>query len=52
VLLRRSQIQLSIEQGLDCVELIAQHMGELLDWPREKIETEIQEYKDALVWNP
>ena len=52
VLLRRSQIQLSIEQGLDCVEPIAQHMASLLGWSPEKTKTEIHEYKKALVWNP
>jgi glycerol-3-phosphate dehydrogenase len=50
VLLRRSQIQLSIEQGLDCIEPIAQHMANLLGWSSEKTREEIQEYKDTLVW--
>ncbi|MHA2113588.1 MAG: glycerol-3-phosphate dehydrogenase C-terminal domain-containing protein, partial [Candidatus Hodarchaeales archaeon] len=52
VLLRRSQIQLSFEQGLDCINEIANHMGKILEWTPEKIETEIQDYKNSLVWKP
>ncbi|MHA1542719.1 MAG: glycerol-3-phosphate dehydrogenase [Candidatus Hodarchaeales archaeon] len=52
VLLRRSQIQLSFEQGLDCINEIANHMGNILEWTPEKIETEIQDYKNSLVWKP
>ena len=51
MLLRRTQIQLSVEQGLDCVEAVAQHMATLLGWTPEKTDIEIQEYKKALVWN-
>ncbi len=52
VLLRRSQIQLSYDQGLDCINEIANHMGKILEWSPEKIESEIQDYKDSLVWKP
>ncbi len=52
VLLRRSQIQLSDEQGLDCINEIAGHMGKILDWSNEKIESEVQDYKNSLVWKP
>ena len=51
VLLRRTQIQLSFEQGLDCIEAIAQFMGSLLGWASEDVEREIVDYKQALVWN-
>ena len=50
VLFRRTQIQLSFEQGLDCIEAIAHHMGNLLGWSSEEIEKEISDYKKALVW--
>ncbi len=52
VMLRRTQIQLSDEQGLDCVQIIADHMGHLLNWSREKIRNEIEDYKNKLVWKP
>ncbi len=50
ILFRRTLIQLSFEQGLDCIEPIAQVMGELLDWSPGKIKLQINDYKDALVW--
>ena len=50
ILLRRSQIQLSFEQGLDCIDEIARHMGKILDWSSEKIDSEVREYKNSLVW--
>ena len=52
VLFRRTQIQLSFEQGLDCIEAIAKHMGKIMGWSQEEIENEISKYKKALVWNP
>ncbi|MHA1993330.1 MAG: glycerol-3-phosphate dehydrogenase/oxidase [Candidatus Hodarchaeales archaeon] len=52
VLFRRTQIQLSFEQGLDCIEAIAEHMGKIMGWSQEEIENEISKYKKALVWNP
>jgi glycerol-3-phosphate dehydrogenase len=51
VLFRRTQIQLSFEQGLDCIESIAHYMGNLLGWSSEEVEKEIVDYKKALVWN-
>ncbi|MHA1974726.1 MAG: glycerol-3-phosphate dehydrogenase/oxidase [Candidatus Hodarchaeales archaeon] len=51
-LLRRTQIQLSEEQGLDCVEKIANHMAKLLNWSSGEIKKEIEDYKSSLVWHP
>lgn len=50
VMLRRTQIQLSEEQGLDCIETISEHMGQLLNWSSQKIRKEIEDYKNNLVW--
>jgi glycerol-3-phosphate dehydrogenase len=52
IMLRRTQIQLSDEQGLDCAHIIADHMGQLLNWSHQKIINEIEDYKDKLVWKP
>ncbi|MHA1332193.1 MAG: glycerol-3-phosphate dehydrogenase C-terminal domain-containing protein, partial [Candidatus Hodarchaeales archaeon] len=51
-LLRRTQIQLSEEQGLDCHKKIANHMGKLLNWSEEEIKREIEDYESSLVWHP
>ncbi|MHA1969217.1 MAG: glycerol-3-phosphate dehydrogenase/oxidase [Candidatus Hodarchaeales archaeon] len=51
-MLRRTQIQLSEDQGLDCAEIIANHMGKILKWSYERIRNEIDLYKTSLVWNP
>lgn len=51
-MLRRTQLQLSEDQGLDCVEIIANHMGKILKWSSERIRNEIDLYKTNLVWNP
>jgi glycerol-3-phosphate dehydrogenase len=51
-MLRRTQLQLSEHQGLDCVEIIANHMGKILKWSSERIRKEINLYKTNLVWNP
>jgi glycerol-3-phosphate dehydrogenase len=50
ILLRRTQIQLSEKQGLDCINDIAKHMGKILDWSPDKIESEIRDYENSLVW--
>ena len=51
-MLRRTQLQLSEHQGLDCVEIIANHMGKILKWSSDRIRKEINLYKTNLVWNP
>ncbi len=50
ILFRRTQIQLSFEQGLDSVDAIAQYMGKLLGWSPAELAKEIDDYKKALVW--
>ncbi len=50
IMLRRTQLQLSENQGLDCVQIIAQRMAELMKWSPEKMNKEINEYNHALVW--
>lgn len=50
VMFRRTQIQLSENQGLDCVDVVAKRMKELLSWSDQKVITEIEAYKKALVW--
>ncbi|WP_455140539.1 glycerol-3-phosphate dehydrogenase/oxidase [Candidatus Hodarchaeum mangrovi] len=52
VMLRRTQIQLSENQGLDCVEDLAQFMGKYMDWTPEKIANEIKNYHESLVFKP
>ncbi|MHA2295995.1 MAG: glycerol-3-phosphate dehydrogenase [Candidatus Hodarchaeales archaeon] len=49
-MLRRTQIQLSDNQGLDCVEVVAKRMGEVLGWSEDKIREEVKIYRDSLVW--
>ncbi len=50
VMFRRTQIQLSENQGFDCVDKIARRMGDILNWDSAEINTEIQQYKDSLSW--
>ncbi|MFX0149546.1 MAG: glycerol-3-phosphate dehydrogenase/oxidase [Candidatus Hodarchaeota archaeon] len=50
IMLRRSQIQLSEHQGLDCVETVARRMGYVLGWSAAKEKEEIEKYNQALVW--
>jgi glycerol-3-phosphate dehydrogenase len=50
IMLRRTQLQLSDEQGMDCVERIADHLSKLLGWSSERRTAEISQYKDSLVW--
>ncbi|MFX1284366.1 MAG: glycerol-3-phosphate dehydrogenase/oxidase [Promethearchaeota archaeon] len=52
IMFRRTQLQLSEEQGLDCVESIANRMAEILEWSSEKKNEEITKYKESLVWKP
>ncbi|MFW9994959.1 MAG: glycerol-3-phosphate dehydrogenase/oxidase [Candidatus Odinarchaeota archaeon] len=52
VMLRRSQIQLSDNQGMDCVEVVAKQMSKILGWTEEKIGREIENYWESLVWKP
>lgn len=52
VMLRRTQIQLSENQGLDCVEKVARRMAYVLGWSAEKEKQEIDNYKNSLVWIP
>ncbi len=51
-MLRRTQIQLSINQGLDCVDAIVDYMGNILGWSDVKKEEEVKTYRESLVWNP
>ncbi|MFX0015138.1 MAG: glycerol-3-phosphate dehydrogenase/oxidase [Promethearchaeota archaeon] len=50
VMLRRTQLQLSSKQGLDCVERVAKHMAKILGWSSDKIYKEVAAYKNVLVW--
>jgi glycerol-3-phosphate dehydrogenase len=50
IMLRRTQIQLSEHQGLDCVETVARRMGSVLGWSAAKEKEEIEKYNQALVW--
>jgi glycerol-3-phosphate dehydrogenase len=50
IMLRRTQLQLSDEQGMDCVENIANRLAEILGWSSERRDAEISHYKDSLVW--
>jgi glycerol-3-phosphate dehydrogenase len=52
IMLRRTQIQLSEHQGLDCVEIVARRMASVLDWSAKEENEEIENYKKALVWKP
>lgn len=52
IMFRRTQLQLTEEQGLDCVERVANHMAEILGWSSDKIKEEIAKYKESLVWKP
>ncbi|MHA1447836.1 MAG: glycerol-3-phosphate dehydrogenase/oxidase [Candidatus Hodarchaeales archaeon] len=50
VMLRRTQIQLSYDQGFDCIDKIARRLGDILGWNPEKIELEKQQYRNSLPW--
>ncbi|MHA2174136.1 MAG: FAD-dependent oxidoreductase [Candidatus Hodarchaeales archaeon] len=50
VMLRRTQIQLSLNQGLDCVDTIVEYMGEELGWSEVKKKEEVDKYIASLVW--
>ncbi|MFX0185042.1 MAG: glycerol-3-phosphate dehydrogenase/oxidase [Candidatus Hodarchaeota archaeon] len=52
IMLRRTQIQLSEHQGLDCVETVSRRMAYVLGWSVKKEKEEIESYKQALVWKP
>lgn len=52
IMFRRTQIQLSEHQGLDCVETVTRRMGYILGWSANKEKEEIESYKQALVWKP
>jgi glycerol-3-phosphate dehydrogenase len=52
VMLRRTQIQLSLNQGLDCIDTIAEYMGTILGWSDLKKNEEVEKYKKSLVWIP
>ncbi len=52
IMFRRTQLQLSDEQGLDCVESIVNRMAEILEWSSDKKRDEIAKYKESLVWKP
>ena len=49
---RRTQLQLSEEQGMDCVDNVANRLAEILGWSSEKKIVEITKYKESLVWKP
>ncbi|NHK31129.1 MAG: glycerol-3-phosphate dehydrogenase/oxidase [Asgard group archaeon] len=48
---RRTQLQLIDNQGLDCVERIAEHMSKLLRWSSEEKKQQVEDYKKNLTWN-
>ncbi|UCE12432.1 MAG: glycerol-3-phosphate dehydrogenase/oxidase [Candidatus Heimdallarchaeota archaeon] len=52
VMFRRTQLQLSEKQGLDCMERVADQMATILGWSSVKKEDEITKYKESLVWKP
>jgi glycerol-3-phosphate dehydrogenase len=52
IMFRRSQLQLSDEQGLDCVESVADRLAEILGWSSDKKKDEMAKYKESLVWKP
>ncbi len=52
VMLRRTQLQLSEFQGLDCIERVVIRMAKILGWSSEKMNEEISIYKKSLVWKP
>ncbi|MFX0122014.1 MAG: FAD-dependent oxidoreductase [Candidatus Hodarchaeota archaeon] len=52
IMFRRTQLQLSDQQGLDCVESVANRLVEILGWSFDKKNNEIAKYKESLVWNP
>ena len=52
IMLRRTQLQLSEFQGLDCVERVAKRMARVLGWSSEKMNEEISIYKNSLAWKP
>ena len=52
IMFRRTQLQLSDEQGMDCVENVAKRLAEVLGWSSEKRDAEILQYKNSLVWKP
>lgn len=52
IMFRRTQLQLSDEQGLDCVETVTNRLAEVLGWSSDKKNAEIAKYKESLVWKP
>ncbi|MFX1516095.1 MAG: glycerol-3-phosphate dehydrogenase/oxidase [Promethearchaeota archaeon] len=50
IMFRRTQLQLSDEQGMDCVVVVANRLAEILGWSSERRDNEISKYKDSLVW--
>ena len=50
VMLRRTQIQLSDQQGLDCIDIVAKQMAGVLGWSQKRTQDEIEKYKKSLVW--
>lgn len=50
IMLRRTQLQLSDEQGLDCVDIIANRMSRIFKWSSVKVDEEIAKYQESLVW--
>ncbi|MEA2070166.1 MAG: glycerol-3-phosphate dehydrogenase/oxidase [Asgard group archaeon] len=49
-MMRRTQLQLMDNQGLDCINKISKRMGEILNWTPLEIEHQIEDYKNNLVW--
>lgn len=49
-MLRRTQLQLIDNQGLDCIEKIANEMAPLLGWNEGEKKKQIEDYKKNLVW--
>ncbi|RLI71803.1 MAG: hypothetical protein DRP02_03700 [Candidatus Gerdarchaeota archaeon] len=51
-LLRRTQLQLLENQGLDCLSKVADVMATILNWDKEEKTQQIEDYKNNLVWLP
>jgi len=45
VLQRRTRLQLSVGNGTDCAEIVAELMGEVLGWNEEQREAEVAAYR-------
>ncbi|HUT80431.1 MAG TPA: glycerol-3-phosphate dehydrogenase/oxidase [Candidatus Bathyarchaeia archaeon] len=51
-MLRRTQLQLLENQGLDCINKIGDVMARKLGWNDKEKKKQLEEYKNNLTWNP